>query len=101
MEKPASKNSFKNVLLRVLNFGIAITIGWYLGRLAVTGAYGIGFLQFIVFFALAIVVHELGHVLGALRVNFRVCSFTVGPITIRRNGGRTTIRWETLRIGGL
>jgi hypothetical protein len=101
MEKHATENSIKKVLFQVLNLGIGGTMGWFLGQSAFSGGYGIGFLGFLGLFALAIVVHELGHVIGALRVNFRVCSFTVGPITIRWSGGRTTIRWGTLRILGL
>ena len=101
VDKPANPNSAKKTLLHVVNIGIGGTIGWFLGHFAFSEPYGIGFLGFLGLFALAIALHELGHVLGAFRVNFRVCSFTVGPITIHWSGGRAAVRWGAVRIGGL
>ena len=101
MEKQAIRESPKSVFLRVLNIGVAGSIGWFLGKLAFQGIYGISFLSFVGIFVLAIVVHEVGHLICALNVNFRVCSLMVGPITIHWNNGRLSVRWGTLKIGGM
>lgn len=51
--------------------------------------------------AIGIVVHELGHVAGALAVGFSIFSFTAGPITLRRESGGLRLRIANFRIGGM
>jgi hypothetical protein len=101
MGNQATRESAKNVFLRVLNLGAAGSMGWFLGKLVFQGDYGISLLGVLGLFVLAIVIHELGHLACALKVDFRVCFFIVGPITIRWNNRRPSIRWGTLKIGGM
>lgn len=51
--------------------------------------------------AVGITVHELGHVAAALIVKFTIFSFTVGPITLRRESGSLRLRTENFRVGGM
>src|SRR6185437_5773677 len=98
MEKQFKQKRTLGILRQAAGLGAGGVIGWFLGKNA---NQDVGFLELLGLFAIAVVVHEVGHVIGALAVNFRVCSFIVGPITIRWNGGRPSIRWGTLTVGGM
>src|SRR6185312_4122096 len=98
MGKQFTQKRRLGIFRQAVGLGAGGVIGWFLGKNA---NQDVGFLELLSLFAIAVVVHEVGHVIGALAVNFRVCSFIVGPITIRWNSRRPSIRWGTLTIGGM
>ena len=56
--------------------------------------------EYLACFALAVIVHEIGHLLSGWMVGFRFSSITIGPIALRLEYGRlrTGIRWVCLPL---
>jgi hypothetical protein len=83
------KGQTTHVLLGVA-LGVAIVVGGL--RYAWLDAIGPVCLAFLPAFYLAVLVHELGHLVAALALGFRWREFAVGAIIIRREAGR--VRWH-------
>jgi hypothetical protein len=48
-------------------------------------------------FALAIIVHEVGHLVGCRLVGFRISGVTIGPLKITREGGKIRLGFLNVR----
>lgn len=56
---------------------------------------------FLLSFIAGIFVHEMGHAVAALIVNFQVQSFTVGPVMLHREAAGLRFRRTHIKVGGL
>jgi len=99
--QPKEREPFNAKRLMVLAFSVVfgLLLGWVVGH--VSSATPLGPFTFLLSFAAAIFVHELGHAVAALMVRFQVQSFTVGPLMMRREATGLRFRRTRIRIGGL
>src|ERR1700760_4126658 len=88
---------------RLVIFAIALSVGMFLGWAIghVSSDSSVGPLAFLLFFAAAIFVHELGHAAAAVVVRFQVQSFTVGPLMLHREAAGLPFRRSRVKFGGL
>ena len=61
----------------------------------------VGPLTLLICFLAGIFIHELGHVVGAVSVRFRVTTFTVGPLMLQKGPTGIRFRRAQFRLGGL
>jgi len=99
--QPKQREPFNAKRLMVFTFSVVFGVFLGLALARVSSATPLGPLTFLLFFAAAIFVHELGHAVSALRVRFQVQSFTVGPVMMHREGAGLRFRRTRIKIGGL
>ena len=102
--RPEPKRRDPWTLKRLAILLVSLVAGWFLGwGVFQVGSddHPVGILGFLFLFAMAIFVHEFGHVIGAATVQFQVQSFTVGPISLRREGDGFHFRRSHITLGGL
>lgn len=51
---------------------------------------------------LHVICHELGHLIGGVKVKYTFLSFAVGPLTFEKQNGKIVLKWKSFKgIGGL
>ncbi len=101
--RPQPKQREPFTVKRLMTLAVALVSGMFLGMALQTVSSGshFGLAAFVLFFIIAVFVHELGHAVAALTVRFQVQSFTVGPLMLHRQADGLRFRRTRLKFGGL
>ncbi len=99
---PPKKSKIRKILIGFLFPILGIALGYGLGKMQILSAgssspkmFYLSYLPlFILVIFLTIAWHELGHLLAGLTVGFDFHSYTVGPLLVQKQGGKTKLSFN-------
>lgn len=104
MSDSAEKRTTFSIKARIVQALIGVSLGIVLGIVIAITAHGENRLPLPLLLACivaAIIVHEFGHLLAALHQDFKIFSFALGPISVRREGRTLKLARSGYQVGGM
>ena len=98
-EKKPQSGTSGTILSAVLSMALGAGVGYALPENeSFFAVFLFVFLGFCVSFALQIILHETGHLIGGLLTGYKFCSFRIGNLQLQRENG--ALRFRRLKLAG-